>query len=82
MERRNMSDKKVAIVSRKMLPGTDWVISSVTEIPAGLKDYEVELFADNKKSKERDRSCTMFREFNQQEWKHEIMPLVIEQARY
>lgn len=70
-----MSDKKVVIVSRKMLPGTDWVVSSVTEIPAGLKDFEVELFADNKKNNERDRSRMMFREFNKQEWKHEIMPL-------
>jgi hypothetical protein len=70
-----MSDKKVVIVSRKMLPGTDWVVSSVTEIPSGLKDYEVELFADKKKSSERDRSRMMFREFNEQEWKHEIMPL-------
>jgi hypothetical protein len=70
-----MSDKKVVVVLRKMMPGTDWVVSSVTEIPAGLKDYEVQLFADSKKSNERDRSRRMFREFNEQEWKHEIMPL-------
>lgn len=70
-----MPDKKVVIVSRKMMPGTDWVISSVTEIPAGLQDYEVQLFADNKKNDERDRGRRMFREFNEQEWKHEIMPL-------
>jgi hypothetical protein len=70
-----MSDKKVVVVSRKMIPGTDWVISSVTEVPADLKDYEVQLFADNKKSKERDHSRRMVREFNEQEWKHEIIPL-------
>lgn len=70
-----MSDKKVVIVSRKMMPGADWVVSSVTEIPSGLRDYEINLFADNKKSDERDSARKMFREFNEQEWKHEIMSL-------
>jgi hypothetical protein len=70
-----MSDKKVVVVLRKMVPGSDWVVSSVTQIPAGLADYATQLFAEDKKNDERDRGYRMFREFDKQEWKHEIMPL-------
>ena len=71
-----MSKRKAVVVLRKMIPGTDWVVSSVTEIPNDLKYEAPQTFAERKMSDERHRARIMFSEFDKQEWKHVIMPIM------
>ncbi len=72
-----MPDRQVVVILRKMIPGTDWVVSSVTEITDDieLQYRSPETFAEEKMNDERNMARKTFYEFDQQQWKYVVMPL-------